>query len=380
MKILLVGGAGFIGSQTALRLLEIGHQPVVLDALDPQIHGDDPRNSPTCARLNGKVEVLAGDTRDRAAVEHALRGARAVYYFPAGTGTGQSMYQIEKYCDVNVRGAAVFCELLAAGGHDVSSVVVSSSRAVYGEGAAFCSRHRRIFPEPRRVRDLEGGNFGIYCPQCGELVEPSASIESDDCRPVSIYGITKFAQEQVIEKTAATLGISCTVFRYQNVYGPWQSLKNPYTGILSIFTQLAMGGREIPLFEDARATRDFIHVDDVVEFNIRAIGASGTYNLGSGVRSTLLDLANAVAAGHDREPRFRVTGQFRLGDIRHAAADLTRLHSGLGPHNFVSLRDGVRTFTRWVAEQGAGKDANARFDDSLREMAVAGLLRQAEKP
>lgn len=380
MKILLIGGAGFIGSQTALRLLEAGHEPLVLDALDPQVHGDDPQNSPTCARLKGKVEVRIGDTRDRAAVERALREVEAVYYFPAGTGTGQSMYQIEKYCDVNVRGAAVFCEALAAGGHSVSSVVVSSSRAVYGEGAAVCTRHGRIFPEPRCVRDLEAGEFGIRCPQCDSPVDPAASLESDDRRPVSIYGITKFAQEQVIEKTAANLGIGCAVFRYQNVYGPWQSLKNPYTGILSIFTQLAMGDREIPLFEDALATRDFVHVDDVVEFNLRAIGASGTFNLGSGVRSTLIDLAEAVAAGLSREPRFRVTGQFRLGDIRHAAADLTHLTSGLGQHDFVTLREGVRTFTDWVEEQGEGVDANVRFDASLREMADAGLLRQAEKP
>lgn len=380
MNITLIGGAGFIGSQTALRLLELGHTPLVLDALDPQIHGDSPATSPTCVRLADKVEIRRGDTRDPEAVRDAIRGAEAVYYFPAGTGTGQSMYQIEKYCDVNVRGAAVFCEALAAGGHGIGSVVVSSSRAVYGEGAAHCPRHGRVFPQPRPVQSLERERFETVCPSCGESVEPVASVESDDCRPVSIYGITKFAQEQVIEKTAANLRIACTAFRYQNVYGPWQSLKNPYTGILTIFTQLAMAGREIALFEDGLATRDFVHVDDVVEFNVRALGIPGTFNVGSGHRCTLVDLAEAVAAGLGREPCFRVTGQFRLGDIRHAAADNARLHAAFGSHDFIPLRHGVKTFTDWVGAHGDGTGANERFDASLREMASAGMLRQAGKP
>ena len=384
MRILLIGGAGFIGSQTALRLLELGHEPLVLDLLDPQIHGDEPLKSPTCSLLAGRVEIRQGDTRDREAVEQAMRGVEAVYYLPAGTGTGQSMYQVERYCDINVRGAAVFCEALAAGGHDVSAVVVSSSRAVYGEGAAHCVKHGRIFPRPRRIRDLEAGAFELECPACGAEVVPASSSEEDACPPVSIYGITKLAQEQVIQKTAETLGIGCTAFRYQNVYGPGQSLKNPYTGILSIFTQLAMEGREIPLFEDALATRDFVHVADVVEFNVRALGdgagGSRILNIGSGVRSTLVDLAGAVAAGLGQEPNFRVTGQFRLGDIRHAAADISALHAALGGHRFVPLAEGVRMFVEWVVREGAGAGANRRFDDSLREMMAAGLLRKAKKP
>jgi len=379
MKILLIGGGGFIGSRTALRLLAEGHEPVVLDSFEPQIHGPDPASSPTCRGLFGAMEVRRGDTRDAAALASALRGAEAVYYFPAGTGTGQSMYQIEKYCDINARGAGVFAEALAAHARTLQRVIVSSTRAVYGEGAALCEEHGRIFPKARRTDDLEAGRFETSCPVCGKPVQPEASREDDPFLPLSIYGITKLAQEQIIATTTAGLGLPCTVFRYQNVYGPGQSLQNPYTGILGIFTQLVLSGREINLFEDARPTRDFIHVDDVVEYNLRALNSetadAAVCNVGSGIRSTLTDLAEAIAAGLERPCRTKISGQFRVGDIRHAAADLQRLTAALGDHDFIPLDPGVKTFTDWVAAEGGSEAANERFERSLAEMRKAGLLR-----
>jgi len=381
MKILLIGGGGFIGSRTALRLLAEGHEPVVLDSFEPQIHGADPSSSPTCRGLFGAMEVRQGDTRDAAALTSALRGAEAVYYFPAGTGTGQSMYQIEKYCDINARGAGVFAEAITGHRGTLRRVIVSSTRAVYGEGAALCGEHGRIFPKARRLEDLEAGRFGTFCPVCGQPVQPEASREDDPFLPLSIYGITKLAQEQIIATTTAALGVPCTVFRYQNVYGPGQSLQNPYTGILGIFTQLVVSGREINLFEDALPTRDFVHVDDVVEYNLRALQAdrpgTAVLNVGSGVRATLHDLAGAIAAGLDRPGRTRISGQFRVGDIRHAAADLQRLTAALGGHDFIALAPGVKTFTDWVAAEGGSDASNERFDRSLEEMRKAGLLRSA---
>ena len=381
MKILLIGGGGFIGSRTALRLLAAGHEPVVLDSFEPQIHGPDPASSPTCRELVGAMEVRRGDTRDAAALAFALSGVEAVYYFPAGTGTGQSMYQIEKYCDINARGAGVFAEALTVHAANIRRVVVSSTRAVYGEGAAFCAEHGRVYPKARRLEDLEAGRFETFCPVCGAPVQPKASQEEDQFLPLSIYGITKLAQEQIIATTTAALGLPCTVFRYQNVYGPGQSLHNPYTGILGIFTQLVLAGREINLFEDALPTRDFVHVDDVVEYNLRALSSENAgpavFNVGSGVRSTLRDLAEAIGAGLDRPGPTKVSGQFRVGDIRHAAADLRLLTAALGPHDFMPLTRGVKTFTDWVATEGGSEAANARFDRSLEEMRKAGLLRSA---
>jgi dTDP-L-rhamnose 4-epimerase len=381
MKILLIGGGGFIGSRTALRLLAAGHEPVVLDCFDPQVHGPEPKASATCRELFGAVDVRVGDTRDAAAVQAALEGVEAAYYFPAGTGTGQSMYQVEKYCDVNARGAGVFAEAMVAARDHLRRVIVSSTRAVYGEGAASCPEHGRVFPKPRLAAAMEAGNFETSCPRCDAPVRPEASREDDPFLPLSIYGITKLAQEQVIATAAAGAGLPCTVFRYQNVYGPGQSLKNPYTGILGIFTQLAAAGREINLFEDALPTRDFVHVDDVVEYNVRALFAESpdavVLNVGSGVRSTLADLAAAVSAGLGRETPVRVSGQFRIGDIRHAAADLSELTTHLGGHAFVSLKDGVKTFTDWATAEGVEDAGNQNFLRSLEEMRAAGLLRSS---
>lgn len=381
MKVLLIGGAGFIGSRTALRLLAQGHDVVVADSMDPQIHGQDLAASGSLSRLWGKVPVLCGDTRDRAFLTRAMAGVEAVYYFPAGTGTGQSMYQIEKYCDVNVRGAAVFCEVLTEQRAAIQKVVVSSSRAVYGEGAAICATHGRIYPTGRRLADLEAGKFQSECPICGGPVQNVASRETDPVAPVSIYGISKLAQEQLIANVCQSFNIPAAIFRYQNVYGPGQSLNNAYTGILSIFTQLLLAGRKIDLFEDGLPSRDFVFIDDVVEFNVRALTASlspgpTVLNVGSGVAATLEELVASLARALDQAPHYEISGKFRLGDIRDANADLTRLKEVLGEHQFVGLDEGVKQFVSWVTEEGVSAEANARFDKSLDEMQALGLLRK----
>lgn len=381
MKVLIVGGAGFAGSRTALRLLSEGHEPFVLDCLDPQVHGEHPATSSNVLSLSGAVEILRGDSRDPDAVERSLKRAEAVFYLPAATGTGQSMYQVERYCDVNVRGSGVFAEALSRHRAALGRVIVSSSRAVYWEGAATCREHGRVFPTARQAADLTAGRFETTCPLCGQGVTPEASRETDPEKPDSIYGITKLAQEQIIARTAQNLEIPCVVFRYQNVYGPGQSLKNPYTGILAIFSQLARAGREINLFEDGLSTRDFVYVDDVVEYNVRALtaplDAGVTLNVGSGERISLERLVDFLGNAMGIATRYFVSGQFRLGDIRHATADVSILRATLGPHEFCSISDGLLGFAQWLTgEQDAGTVAQ-RFDRSLDEMREAGLLRQA---
>ena len=379
MNVLLIGGAGFIGSRTAFRLLADGHAPVVFDSFDPQIHGESGLGH--VAELRERLPVIEGDTRDGSALEKCLGDADAVYYFPACTGTGQSMYRAGNYCDVNVRGAGVFADALQKFRSRISRVIVSSSRAVYGEGAATCADHGRVFPRGRPAADMESGRFGSTCPYCGKPVSALASREDDAIGPVSIYGITKLAQEMVVANTAAGAGIPSVVFRYQNVYGPGQSLANPYTGILSIFTQLLLGGQAINVFEDGFPTRDFVFVDDVVEYNCRALVAplSGpaVLNVGTGVRKTIFDLVRALGDALGVEIRHFVSGDFRLGDIRHAAADTEMLFRTLGSLEFTSLDAGVRAFTAWVTSQQLSGHANATFQKSLEEMRGAGLLRTA---
>jgi len=379
MKILLIGGAGFIGSRTAIRLLQAGHCPVLMDSFDPQIHGESgPKKLEELGRL---MPVVTGDTRDRDVMDRCLGECDAVYYFPASTGTGQSMYRMGEYCDVNVRGAGVFADSLLKYRSRISRVVVSSSRAVYGEGAALCHEHGRVFPHSRKAVELDAGRFDALCPVCAGPVESLASREDDACGPASIYGITKLAQEMVIANAAESAGIPSVVFRYQNVYGPGQSLKNPYTGILSIFTQLLLAGERINVFEDGLPTRDFIHVDDVVEYNVRALSTGGTLpavlNVGTGIRSTIFDLIRALGLALHLDPRHEVSGDYRLGDIRHAVADTERLFDALGVIEFRSLDEGVKDFIAWVAEQNLPGAANDLFRKSLEEMRGAGLLRTA---
>jgi dTDP-L-rhamnose 4-epimerase len=376
---LILGGAGFIGSRTAHRLLEQGCTVRILDSFDPQIHGDNLANSATLKSVWEHAEIRVGDVRDPSALERALKGIDTVLYFAAGTGTGQSMYQIRQYSDINVTGAAVLAEQLIRLKGEIGRVVISSSRAVYGEGAYRCAEHGRVYPLNRIVTALEAGKFNPVCPRCGCNLSEQPSEESDPIQPSSIYGITKYAQEQVVLNLCGALGIAAVALRYQNVYGPGQSLKNPYTGILSIFSQLLLQNRPINVFEDGLATRDFVYIDDVAEFNLRAVmgTVSGCeiLNVGTGCRQTLLDVVNALAKAYARTPDFAISGQFRVGDIRHAAASLTRLHQVLGEHHFVNFQDGISKFAKWVLEEGADGALSHSYDRSLSEMAKAGLLK-----
>jgi dTDP-L-rhamnose 4-epimerase len=380
-KILIIGGAGFIGSGTALRLLADGHQVRILDSFDPQIHGEDLKKSATLRTVWEGAEVQVGDARDPVAVDRALRGIDTVYYFAAGTGTGQSMYQVRQYTDVNVNAAAVLAEQLIQKKGDVRRVVVSSSRAVYGEGAYRCPEHGPVFPKTRSVDAMQKGQFEPVCTVCGLAVEAATSSEGDPVQPTSVYGITKYAQEQVVLNLCAAMGISAVALRYQNVYGPGQSLRNPYTGILSIFSQLLLEKRQINVFEDGLASRDFVFIDDVVECNLRAglrsIAGGSVLNVGTGMRQTLLDVVAALAKAYGCEADFRVSGQFRIGDIRHAAADGTKLREVLGDHSFTDFEQGIAAFAKWVQGEEIDRALAQSYLRSLNEMSASGLLKGA---
>jgi dTDP-L-rhamnose 4-epimerase len=379
MNCLLLGGAGFIGSRTARKLINQGHSVRVMDIFDSQVHGDDLATSELWGALLGKAKVCVGDVRDSMAVGRALEDIDTIFYFAAGTGTGQSMYQVRHYTDVNVIGAAVLAEEIARRRSQIRRVVISSSRAVYGEGAYLCQKHGRVFPRSRQLQDLENGKFDPFCPDCGAALKVTESLESDPTQPGSIYGITKYAQEQIILNICKTLAIPTVALRYQNVYGPGQSLKNPYTGILSIFSQLLLQNRPINIFEDGLPTRDFVFVDDVVEYNCRAAEHSLTdshiLNVSTGARQTLLDVVSTLGHAFQKQPEYSISGQFRIGDIRHASADTSALFELLGKHSFVSFQEGINRFAVWVLKQDIEADANARYLKSLDEMAALGLLR-----
>ena len=288
-KVLITGGAGFIGQRLARSLLKQGSSVRLLDNFSPQIHATETLP----VDLDGHVELIKADVRDRDSMRRALTGVDSVVHLAAETGTGQSMYEIDRYFSVNVQGTATMLDLLQNEdcAKSLRSVVVASSRAVYGEGAYRCETHGMVFSDQRGRALMSLGQFEPVCPDCGSPVSLLPTPESAPFRPMSMYGLTKQVQEQAVLLFARTRGISGFGLRYQNVYGPGQSLKNPYTGILAVFSNLARQNQPIEIYEDGLESRDFVYIDDVVEATVRSINYPGQFvgalNVGSGVGNKL---------------------------------------------------------------------------------------------
>ena len=268
MNVLITGGAGFIGSGLAKQLRKGGHQVTLFDSLSEQVHGVQPENS----FLSGEgIHFIKGDVRARQSLQDALNGQEAVIHLAAETGTGQSMYEVSKYSDVNIGGTACLLDILANEKHQVKKVIVASSRAIYGEGKYQCQQHGTVYPDFRNEKDMLNGMFDVRCPLCNEPAAGLATDEESKWNPGSIYGITKQTQEQLVLTACRSIGIPAIAFRYQNVYGPGQSLLNPYTGILSIFSTRIKNRKRIDIFEDGKQGRDFVYISDVVEATIRGL-------------------------------------------------------------------------------------------------------------
>ncbi|MEO5865335.1 MAG: NAD-dependent epimerase/dehydratase family protein [Nitrospiraceae bacterium] len=375
-NILITGGAGFIGSRLSLGLLVKGYAVRVLDNLSPQIHGADPETSPLFHSIKGKVEFLHGSVTSRVDLMKALSGIDTVVHLAAETGTGQSMYAIRHYADVNIGGTALLLDLIANEPFPVRKIVVASSRAVYGEGKYVCRDHGSVFPAARSAVDMQDGDFEAHCPLCGVPAQLVPTDEEAPVRPASVYGITKFAQEQMVLTVGNALRVSALAFRYQNVYGPGQSLSNPYTGILSIFSSRIRNGGGLNIFEDGKESRDFVFIDDAVAATIRGIEHAApladVFNVGSGVATDVLTIANTLQQKLGQTVPVKVSGQFRMGDIRHSLADLTKVRALLGFEPAVTMEEGLRRFVAWVTGEEVLED---RYEESLRELEMKGLLK-----
>lgn len=374
MRILITGGAGFIGSNLALALNNAGHEVTVLDSLSPQIHGENPRTSTLFRSIESQVTFIEGSVTEESAWLDALEGQEAVVHLAAKTGTGQSMYEIKRYVNINVGGTASMLNLLASRPHSVRKVVVASSRAVYGEGK-YRSADGIVYPGARRAEDMQAGRFDLYDPRSATALEMLPTDEDSKIHPSSVYGITKHGQEQLVMTVCPALGIAATALRYQNVYGPGQSLSNPYTGILSIFSTRILHGRSINVFEDGRERRDFVYVDDVVQATVSALmspEADGeVFGIGSGVGTSVLAAAQMLVAQFGRDVPIQVSGAYRLGDIRHNVADLSKARRLLGYEPTVDFETGIARFVRWVLTQPRQPDA---YDRSLGQLKDKGLM------
>ncbi|OOQ59467.1 NAD-dependent epimerase/dehydratase family protein [Mucilaginibacter pedocola] len=377
MKVLITGGAGFIGSNLALHLLKHNHQVTVLDNLLPQIHGNSPADtSPLYQSITGKVNFIEGTVTSKADWEKAIADNEVIVHFAAETGTGQSMYEIERYTNVNIQGTAIMLDLLANSKHQVKKVLIASSRSIYGEGRYYSEELGYVYPGHRTQQLMDAGDFEVHYPGCSKPLKLVATDEESKIHPSSVYGITKQNQEQMIMTVCPTIGIAAVALRFQNVYGPGQSLSNPYTGILSIFSTLIKNGTPINIFEDGLESRDFVFIDDVVEATYLGItkdeANSQTFNVGTGVATDVLTVANTLISKYGKSVPLTVTGNYRLGDIRHNYADITKIGKALGFKPTVDFETGIGKFTAWVNTQQIGA---GRYEDSLAEMKEKGLFK-----
>lgn len=375
-NILITGGAGFIGSNLALRLLSKGYTVKVIDNLSPQIHGADPENtSPLFKSIKDKVEFIKGSVTVKADLEKAIAGQDVIVHLAAETGTGQSMYEIERYTEVNIQATAMMLDMLVNIPHSVKKVVIASSRSIYGEGKYLSSELGAVYPNHRDDEEMKGGNFEVTYPNAGTLTI-TATDEASKIHPSSVYGITKQVQEQLVMSVCASIGIAGVAFRYQNVYGPGQSLTNPYTGILSIFSNRIRAGQDINIFEDGLESRDFVYIDDVVSATIAGIekdeANNKVFNVGTGVPVTVLEVAKTLMKHFETEVPYKVSGMFRLGDIRHNYADISLLQNELQITPQVQFSEGIGKFVQWVKEQA---HSESNYEKSLDEMREKGLLK-----
>jgi dTDP-L-rhamnose 4-epimerase len=376
MRVLITGGAGFIGSRLAAALVAQGRSVTVLDNLNEQIHGpgaDFPDHLPRAVRR------VLGDVRDRELLVREMSDVDAIVHLAAETGTGQSMYLVSRYESVNIGGTAVLLDVLVnERPKQLRKIVVASSRAVYGEGLYCCATHGAVYPKGRTAEALDSGKFEPTCPTCGCDVSVLPTPEEAPFAPSSMYGLTKQVQEQLVLMFAQSLGLDAVALRYQNVYGPGQSLSNPYTGLLAVFSNLVREGSPLQVFEDGLESRDFVYVDDVIEATAACIAPALTgvhsFNVGSGQRTAVIDVARAVREFYRSDAEIVVTGAYRLGDIRHNCADISRLTAATDFVPQWCFADGLRKFLEWAS---LSRTRGEGFERSLAELTERGLMRGA---
>ena len=380
--VLITGGAGFIGSHLSKLMLSKRLRVRILDPLSVQVHGVLPAGLEWMR--DSHIEFIRGSVTERADVERALEGADYLVHLAAETGTGQSMYQVARYNEVNSQGTALIFDVLANSKlRTVKRVVLASSRSVYGEGAYRCvmagcigaTQHRQ-YPQTRLPAQLARHEWEPRCSTCGRPLECLPTNEDDRISPASIYAATKYGQEDLVRIGCESLGLGYAILRLQNVYGEGQSLNNPYTGILSIFSTRVRRNLELTVFEDGMESRDFVHVSDVVEAMACALDVgtpvNTVLNVGSGVPTSVLEVATKLSEALGKAPRIRVTGEYRIGDIRHNFADVSRLSGMLGYEPKVDLSEGLKRFCDWVLTQPLPEDQLGRANAELKIRKLMG--------
>lgn len=382
-RVLITGGAGFIGSEIVAQLSKLKkYEITVIDCMTEQIHGKDWEQSYLYKKIEGKCNFIKADIRDLDTIKDEIVSSDYIIHLAAETGTGQSMYQINQYNEVNIMGTSNILQAISSAGKKsrVKKIILSSSRSVYGEGKYRCPHCGIVYPAARKKERMVNGDFAMYCDTCGEKLRVEPTTEDSEIKPNSLYAFTKYAQENMLQTMCPALGIDYTIFRFQNVYGIGQSLKNPYTGIISVFSTLFLENEPVNIFEDGLESRDFINVKDIAAGVITALTGKNCndeiINLGSGIGISVLEIAEILKKAYKSSSEVRVTGDFRLGDIAHNIADISKATNLLGFKQTVSLEEGLNAFCEWVV--GQNKD-NSGYETSLNEMEEAGMFVRHEK-
>ena len=367
MRVLVTGGAGFIGSHIVDLLLTEGYEVRVLDNLEEPTH---PRGQPP--RLPAGVEFIHGDARNRSDVDRALEGIGVVFHEAA---TGGFTPHISSYVDSNILGTAVLLEAIRDRRSPIDKIVVASSMGVYGEGKYRCADHGVVNPKLRGHEQLSDRRWEIECPTCSAVVQPLPTDEETPARPERAYSISKFAQERLVLSAGMEFGIPAVALRYFLTYGPRQSLFNPYTGICSIFSTMILSGSTPILFEDGWQTRDFVFVEDVARANLLVMKDSRAdfevFNVGSGQAISVGELCRRLASEYGRLVEPRIDGDYRIGDVRHIVGSIDKL-SRLGFKPRVSIDAGIRRYTEWIRSMGEVKEYFSVVEARLR---TAGIIR-----
>lgn len=370
MKILITGGAGFIG-KWLIEKIPVNAEVVILDSLDEQVHRSSQDFAP---ELQERAKCIRADVQDIEAHKTAIEGTDVVIHLAAQTGTGQSMYEISKYVQHNANGTAKLLELISSLEQKPRRIVLSSSRAVYGEGA-YTDGKEIFYPKGRRVEDLQKGIWEVRTEQ-GEPLKFLPMQESHLTKPTSVYGLTKLWQEQLLQNYCESQNIDLVTMRFQNVYGPKQELGNPYTGIIGIFTNAISQGNPLEIFEDGLVTRDFVFVGDVAEAVVNCAlyekPLTSVINIGTGQAVTLVEVVETIAEIVGKPAQYKVSGRFRVGDIRHAVADMNHYETLFGSWSPTSLKAGLSQYLEWYL--GQEPVSYSALQASLKEMERTGLL------
>lgn len=350
-KILVTGGAGFIGSHLVDTLIEKGHQVRILDSIVSQVHGDS-----IPEHLNKEAEFIKADVCDSEAVAKALDGIEVVFHEAAEVGVGQSMYEIVRYVKANDLGTAVLLEEMIKNPGQFKKLVVASSMSIYGEGAYYCETcSEKVFPQLRSNAQLDTHDWEIKCEKCGSELDPIGTSEEKPLFPTSVYAVSKQDQEQYCLSVGRAYKIPTVALRYFNVYGTRQALSNPYTGVCAIFSARLMNNQSPMIFEDGGQTRDFVHVSDIIQANLLALETSKAdyqaLNIGTGRPVSIKEISQMLAKGLDKDIEPQIIGKYREGDIRHCVADITKARNLLEYQPKVNLEEGLINLLEWVKDQ-----------------------------